>query len=51
MNWSKVKEGTLLVISWDDIISRSVWLPDGKLNSLTVSRLGSLLMTTNLTLG
>jgi hypothetical protein len=27
-NWSKVKEGTLLVINWEDIVSDSSWLKD-----------------------
>ena len=30
MNWSKIKAGTLLVISWDDIVSDSSWVPDDK---------------------
>jgi len=26
--WDKIKEGTLLVVSWDDILARNVWLSD-----------------------
>ncbi|MBE3036467.1 MAG: hypothetical protein IMZ70_05225 [Candidatus Atribacteria bacterium] len=28
IEWDKTKEGTLLVISWEDILARSVWLSD-----------------------
>ena len=28
MDWAKIKAGTLLVISWDDILARNVWLSD-----------------------
>jgi hypothetical protein len=27
-NWSKIKEGTLLLITWDDIVSDSSWIKD-----------------------
>ena len=27
-NWDKVKEGTLLLITWNDIVSDSSWLKD-----------------------
>ena len=30
MDWSKIKEGTLLLISWDDIVADSSWVPDDK---------------------
>ena len=26
--WSKIKEGTLLLITWDDIVSDSAWIKD-----------------------
>ncbi len=26
--WSKIKEGTLLIIVWDDIVSDSSWVKD-----------------------
>lgn len=28
INWDKIKEGTLLLISWDDILMVSGWLSD-----------------------
>ncbi len=28
INWDKIKEGTLLIIKWDDIVSDSSWLKD-----------------------
>ncbi len=28
MRWSRIKEGTLLIISWDDILDRTAWLSD-----------------------
>ena len=27
-DWSKIKEGTLLLIAWDDIVSDASWLKD-----------------------
>ena len=30
MNWKKIKEGTLLLITWDDIVANSSWLSDNK---------------------
>jgi hypothetical protein len=27
-NWSRIKEGTLLIISWDDIVNNNSWLSD-----------------------
>ena len=27
-NWDKVKEGTLFIITWDDIVEKSEWLSD-----------------------
>lgn len=29
-NWAKVKEGTLLIITWDDIVTNCSWLPDDR---------------------
>jgi hypothetical protein len=29
-NWRNIKEGTLLLITWDDIVSNASWLPDDK---------------------
>lgn len=30
VNWKDIEEGTLLLITWDDIVSNSSWLPDNK---------------------
>lgn len=27
-DWSKIKEGTLLLITWDDVVSDSGWVKD-----------------------
>lgn len=27
-NWDKIKEGTLLIIDWEDIVEKSGWLGD-----------------------
>jgi len=27
-NWDKIKEGTLLIITWDDIVADASWLSD-----------------------
>ena len=29
-NWDKIKEGTLLLITWNDIVADSSWIPDDK---------------------
>ena len=29
-NWNKIKPATLLLITWDDIVSDSSWLSDAK---------------------
>ena len=30
INWAKTKAGTLLLITWDDIVSDSSWIADDK---------------------
>ena len=30
INWKNIKEGTLLLITWHDIVSDCSWLPDVK---------------------
>lgn len=30
INWNKIKEGTLLLITWDDIVANPSWLDDNK---------------------
>jgi hypothetical protein len=29
-NWDKIKEGTLLLVSWNDIVEDSSWISDKK---------------------
>lgn len=33
INWKKIKEGTLLLITWDDIVCNAAWLSDDKAQS------------------
>lgn len=32
-NWSKVKEGSLLLVTWDDIVSNASWLSEASAKS------------------
>lgn len=33
IKWNKIKEGTLLLVTWDDIVANCSWLSDDKAQS------------------
>jgi hypothetical protein len=33
-NWDKIKEGTLLLVTWDDIVSNAAWLKDDEAQNI-----------------